>query len=616
MKQSATIRLFVFLAVGLLLAQPARAQVLYGSLVVEAKDESGAAIPRATVTITQSETGWTRTAVTNDVGTATFTTVPPGSFTVRVNLDGFKEALTTGVLVSEGAVMRVPALLTLGQLTDTVSVVADNAILQTDRADVRTDLPAVQLENLPVPIGRNYQSLLVTVPGVSPPENMHSVAVNPARGLGFTSNGTTRNANTIRIEGAIANNLWLPHVAAYVPALEAIESVGVTTSTFDADQGLAGGMAANVLIKSGTNQYKGSLFQYHFNERLKSRPYFLPATEQKPEANQNQFGGTFGGRIVRDKLFFFGSYQGTRDKNISQRFGTVPTQAMRNGDFSASPNPIYDPLTGNPDTGAGRIAFDGNVIPRERFDPIVQKLLADLPLPNQPGLTNNYFATGEYTFTRHNVDAKVNYNPTNKLGISARLGWLNYNFQNPTMFGRLGGLPINESASKAGTGLGDTYTITGSASYVADAKLPDRYLHRHHPDPGAVRARSPRRKPRSGVSRDSRNERPRSRLRRLAAFQRHELLEHRLRRQQQLALHRRQLAGAVHGERDLHAWPAHDSIRRRYRPAGAEPVRARGRLRQLHVRRRTNHAPRRPVRQSIQLVRHVPAGAADEYRQE
>ena len=466
MKTPLSVRLLVCLAAGLLFVEPAQAQVLYGSLVVEAKDDSGAAIPRATVTIAQTETGWTRTAVTNDVGTATFSTVPPGTFTVRVNLDGFKEAVTTGVLVSEGAVIRVPALLALGQLTDTVSVVADNAVLQTDRADVRTDLPSVQLENLPVPIGRNYQSLLVTVPGISPPENMHSVAVNPARGLGFTSNGTTRNANTIRIEGAIANNLWLPHVAAYVPALEAIESVGVTTSTFDADQGLAGGMAANVLIKSGTNQFKGSLFQYHFNENLKSRPYFLPVSEPKPDASQNQFGGTFGGRIVRDKLFFFGSYQGTRDRNISQRFGTVPTEAMRSGDFSASPNPIYDPLTGNPDTGAGRTAFTGNIIPRDRFDPIVQKLLTDLPLPNQPGLTNNYFASGDYTFTRHNVDAKVNYNPTNKLGLSARLGWLNYNFKNPTMFGSLGGLPINESASKAGTGLGDTYTITGSASYV------------------------------------------------------------------------------------------------------------------------------------------------------
>ena len=361
--------------------------------------------------------------------------------------------------------MRVGSLLEVGRVTDTVTVSATNAVLQTDRAEVRTDIPAAQLENLPVPVGRNYQNLFVTVPGISPPENMHSVAVNPARGLAFSSNGTTRNANSIRIEGAISNNLWLPHVAAYVPALEAIESVGVTTSTFDADQGLSGGMSANVLIKSGTNQVRGSAFEYFFDEGLKSRPYFLPATEKKPDASQHQFGGTLGGPIVRNTLFFFGSYQGTFDRQIAQRFGTVPTAAMRNGDFSASPTPIYDPQTGALN-GSGRTAFQGNIIPRDRFDPIVQKLIAGLPLPNLPGLADNYFASGNYTFDRHNVDGKVNYNPTSKLALSARIGWLNYEFRNPPMFGELGGLPVNATAAKAGTGLGDTYTFTGSASYV------------------------------------------------------------------------------------------------------------------------------------------------------
>jgi Carboxypeptidase regulatory-like domain/TonB dependent receptor-like, beta-barrel len=442
------------------------AQVLYGSLVVEARDESGAALPGAAVTITHTQTGWTRDGVTNGVGIATFATVPPGPFSVKVNLQGFKESLTNGVAVTEGGAIRVTSSLAVGQISEAVTVTAGATVLQTERAEVRTELPSTQLANLPVPVGRNYQSVFVTIPGVSPPENMHSVAVNPARGLGFTSNGTTRNANTIRIEGAIANNLWLPHVAAYVPALEAIDTVSVTTSTFDADQGLSGGMAANVLIKSGTNQLRGSAFEYHYDEHLKARPYFLPADQQKPEANQNQFGGTLGGPIARNKLFFFGSYQGSRDANISQRFGTVPTAAMRTGDFSASPNPIYDPLTGAA-TGSGRSAFAGNIIPRDRFDPIALKILADLPLPNIPGaLTNNYFATGPYTFTRHTTDAKVNYNATNKLGLMARLGWLNYNFKNPAMFGKLGGLPINETASKAGTGLGNTFTFTGSGADV------------------------------------------------------------------------------------------------------------------------------------------------------
>jgi outer membrane receptor protein involved in Fe transport len=468
--------LVLTLVAAALLPPLAQAQVRYGSIVVEARDPTGGAVPGADVTITQTGTNVSRSSVTNNSGLVTFATIPPGTYSVRVNLSGFKEFVITDVAVSEDTVMRVSSQLEVGQVTDTVTVSAGAAVLQTDRAEVRTDIPAVQLENLPVPVGRNYQNLFVTVPGISPPENMHSVAVNPARGLAFSSNGTTRNANSIRIEGAISNNLWLPHVAAYVPALEAIESVGVTTSTFDADQGLSGGMSANVLIKSGTNAVRGSAFEYFFDESLKSRPYFLPAAQPKPEASQHQFGGTLGGPIVKNKAFFFGSYQGTFDRQIASRFGTVPTAAMRNGDFSASPTPIYDPLTGAAN-GSGRTAFQGNIIPRQRFDPIVQKLIADLPLPNLPGLADNYFATGDYTFDRHNVDAKLNYNPTSKLGIVGRIGWLGYEFRNPPMFGALGGLPVNQTAAKAGTGLGDTYTFTGSMSYVfSPTFLVDAYL--------------------------------------------------------------------------------------------------------------------------------------------
>ena len=232
-------------AVFLAASPAANAQVLYGSLVVEAHDASGATLPGASVTITQTETGWTRSGTTNTAGTATFTSIPPGTFVVGVTLQGFRESVTRGVAISEGSVVRVATSLEVGQINEAVTVTAGAAVLQTDRADVRTELKATQLENLPVPVGRNYQSLFTLVPGVTPPENMHSVAVNPARGLGFTSNGTTRNANTIRIEGAIANNLWLPHVAAYVPALEAIDTVSITTSTFDADLGLSGGMSAS-----------------------------------------------------------------------------------------------------------------------------------------------------------------------------------------------------------------------------------------------------------------------------------------------------------------------------------------------------------------------------------
>ena len=455
------------LSVGFVLASvPADGQVLYGTLVVDVRDDSGASVPGADVTLLQTETNWSRHGTSGESGLATFATVPPGTFTVTVSLSGFKESVTTGVAVAQNDVTRVSTMLIVGALTDAITVRAERDVLQTDRADVRTEIPTQQLSNLPVPVGRNYQNLFVMIPGVSPPQNMHSVAVNPARGLVFSSGGTTQNANAIRIEGAISNNLWLPHVAAYIPALEAIETVSVVTGSFDADDGLAGGMAANVRIKSGTNVLHGSAFGYHYDERLKARPYFLPAGNTKPKTRQNQFGGTAGGPIVRNKAFFFASYEGSDDEQIATRFGTVPTTAMRRGDLSASPTPIYDPLTGAAD-GSGRVAFAGNVIPAGRLDPIVQKLIAALPQPTNDRLVDNYFATAPFTFVRHKVDAKVNVNPAPKLTLSGRVGWMNHEFDSPPMFGDLGGLPVSEASGKQGIGTGNTVTVTGSASYLA-----------------------------------------------------------------------------------------------------------------------------------------------------
>lgn len=452
-------------------AAPAAAQVLYGSIVGRVVDSSGAVVPGAAVRLTHNETNLVRTSSTSETGTFSFPSLPGGTYEVLITRDGFQAHSVSNIGVAVDQVVRVDAELQLGAVTETVQVTGEVAQLQTDRADVRTEVVAAQLQNLPVPIGRNYQNLFITVPGITPPENNHSVAANPSRGLGFHSNGTTRNSNSIRIEGANTNNLWLPHVAAYIPALEAIETVSVVTGSFDADQGLSGGMSANVQMKSGTNELHGSLFEYHFNKAFKARPYFLPAGQQKPKAINNQLGGTLGGPIVRDKLFFFGSYEGEFDRQTGGRLLTVPTAAIRAGDMSASPSPIYDPLTGSAN-GAGRTAFANNIVPQDRIDPIVTKLIADLPLPTFPNLlTDNFYANGPYSVSRHKTDAKMNFNPTEKLTFSARLGWLNFDFSNPPAFGQLGGDGVNSSAGKMGDGFGDTYTITGSVTYVVTPNL-------------------------------------------------------------------------------------------------------------------------------------------------
>ena len=336
----------------------ADAQVLYGSIVGNVTDSTGAAVPGATVTIEQAETKLTRELVADAAGAYHFTAVPSGTYSVTVTMNGFRSFSRKDVPVTLNSVARVDAKLDVGQLAETVSVSAESPILQTDRAEVRAELKTRELTELPVPIGRNYQQLFKTLPGFTPPADAHSIPSNPSRALVFNVNGSSDSSNNTRIDGVSTTNVWLPHVAAYVPALESLETVNVVTNSFDAEQGLAGGSAINVQIKSGTNQLKGSAFEYYTNEQMRELNYFAPANATKGDWAYHQFGATLGGPILRNKLFYFGSYESTRDKQNATRTISVPSAALRRGDLSGSVNPIYDPATGTA-TGTGRTPFAG-----------------------------------------------------------------------------------------------------------------------------------------------------------------------------------------------------------------------------------------------------------------
>ena len=179
----------------------------------------------------------------------------------------------------------------------------------------------------------------------------------------------------------------------------------------DAEQGLAGGAAVNVQIKSGTNKLHGSAFEYHDNHHLKARPWALTpingVAQDKPKRVFNQFGGTLGGPIIKDKLFYFASFEGTNDRQLGARFLTLPTAEMRAGDLSAGAVNIYDPATGTP-LGLNRVAFANARIPASRISPIALKILKDVPLPNRDGFANNYYATAPYSYDKRTLDAKVN----------------------------------------------------------------------------------------------------------------------------------------------------------------------------------------------------------------
>src|SRR5439155_20734303 len=244
------------------------------------------------------------------------------------------------------------------------------------------------------------------------------------------------------------------------------------TSSFDAEQGLAGGAAINVQIKSGTNQVHGSLFEYHSDNHLKAWPEAVPPGQvNKPKLVYNQFGGTFGGPIKKDKLFYFVSYEGTMDHQFASRIDTVPTVAMKQGDFSATPTGIYDPNTGDPD-GSKREQFPGNIIPSSRIDPIAAKIAALIPDPNIPlppgsTLTKNFFKGDGFFLNRHTVDTKVNWNINPKLAMNGRFSVLRYTMRNPEIFGdKLGGPNVSSYGGNSGDGWGGTYSTTIGGNYV------------------------------------------------------------------------------------------------------------------------------------------------------
>jgi len=225
-------------------------------------------------------------------------------------------------------------------------------------------------------------------------------------------------------------------------------------------------------VKSGTNQIHGSAFEYNFNNGMIARPFFLPVTSPNPKSILNNWGGTLGGPIKKNKLFYFVSYDGNFTRQNASGYYTVPTAAIRSGDMSADPTAIYDPSTGTA-SGTGRTPFPGNIIPAGRISPIAQKIANLTPLPNVPGnlLANNYFADGPYKQNRDTTDAKVTYNATDKLNFGVRFGWLHYYMDDPPAFGAIGGPQLGSTGGAEGIGSGNVFSNTATVNYVVSPRF-------------------------------------------------------------------------------------------------------------------------------------------------
>ena len=260
-----------------LLPTTAASQVLYGSMTGTITDASGAAIPGATVTIKDEQTGLALIAVTDSTGTYNIRNITGGTYTLRAALQGFKEFVQTSIPVTAGSAVRINGELEIGALSESVTVTTEAALLKTDKADVSTQLKPADVVNLPLNQYRNYQYLMNLVPGATPPEFQNAQTDTPGRSLSVNVNGTNRNNNVTRIDGAASINVWLPHHAAYVAPVETIEVVNISTNSFDAAQGMTGGAAVTVQTKSGTNTLRGSAFYFRQQDELNARRgYFDP----------------------------------------------------------------------------------------------------------------------------------------------------------------------------------------------------------------------------------------------------------------------------------------------------------------------------------------------------
>jgi hypothetical protein len=472
---------FVFTLICLvaLSRQPVYGQVEFGSMVGNVTDQSGGAIPGTLVKITLTTTNDTRSVTTDSSGAYTISTVTPGTYHVEITRDGFTTFVATGIQVNQNNTVRVNAQLAVGSMSQRVEVTTTVAAqLQTDRADVHAEISSKDLVELPQP-NRTYLGLLDLVPGVTPPGGQLSGGTNnPFKGMNYSFNGGGLMAQTIRIEGINALMPWGgTHGQNYVPSPEAIENVNVATNATDAEQVMSGGSTVQVILKSGSNETHGGFYDYNIVSRFEANNFFSPYPKP-PHLVDNDVGGFLGGHILRNKLFYFGSYEGDFNNSANSGVLSIPNAAQLSGNMTGSGSPIYDPATGNPD-GTGKSAFPGNMIPSSRFDPIALKIIPNIPATNIGGaaVVNNYFINDANVYNLHKIDTKFDWNASSKLRLSGRWGYSPYyNYQQPIYGNILGGasaFPQAQAGNYLQHGAGLAISVSGtyivSPTFVIDA---------------------------------------------------------------------------------------------------------------------------------------------------
>jgi len=371
-------RILLFAAAFLLAFVPAFPQST-SRIVGTVRDASAAVVPNVDVVVVHVDTGARRPVRTNATGDYVATALPVGRYRIEVQVEGFKRYTRSGVQLAVEQTARVDIVLETGQVAESITVESSAPVVNSETSSVGQVVEETQVKQLPLN-GRHFMQLGLLVPGTVPGRD--STIESRQGGLSIAVNGQPANQNNWMLDG-VDNNAIMFGLAVIVPSTEAIREFRLETSNYSAEYGRAGGGVVNVQIRSGGNQFHGSLFEYHRNENLDSVRYFDVGV---PPLTFNQFGGTVGGPVKRDRTFFFFNYEDQRVRRGRTLGGNVPTAAQKAGDYSAMPA-IFDPLTL---AGNTRTAFAGNRIPSSRFHSASRQLWDYYPLPNSTDPARNF----------------------------------------------------------------------------------------------------------------------------------------------------------------------------------------------------------------------------------
>src|SRR5580704_6009867 len=463
-------------------------QAVTGTLLGTVTDRSGAVVGGAKITATEAQTGLIHESATNESGNFTFPDLPQGKYSVTVEAPGFKKDTHQNIDLLSNSSTRVDVSMETGSISESVMVTTAPALLQTDRADISTKIEAAQMASLPVGTNRNFQSLLNLVPGTAPAVFQHSQFFNAASSLQTEANGSPREGNLYQIEG-IDDDERTGLLQIIIPPLEAIRSVDISTNNFEAELGRAIGAVTNVTLKSGTNSFHGSAFEFIQNSAVNARSYFGGPLGH---LSYNYYGGSIGGPIIKDRLFFYGDYFHTADHEANSNILSIPFQQYYTpnaaGNIDLSPllkangqGQVYDPATTVINaTTVTRTPFPNNQIPYNRVNQVSLNLLNLLKPPNVASAslvnpTNNYSANLPFQKAVDSYDIKIDYQITEKDHLSGRFSHQTVKTFQAPVFGPMGGgaaqgaFQGNGSQNAFSTGV--NYDRAFSPSLLTEARL-------------------------------------------------------------------------------------------------------------------------------------------------